>query len=50
MFWKKKRYVNPLCSIDDEVDRITNLSSKAKELLDQYLDFKDSPYAYINCK
>lgn len=44
----KKRYVNPLCIAKTETQRIIDVSSKAKLLLDQYLAFQDGKYAYID--
>lgn len=38
----KKRYTNPLCGNS----RITDLSNDCKILLDKYMNFEDSKYAY----
>lgn len=46
----KKRYVNPLCSINGNSDRLINISNKAKELMNEYMEHKDSKYAYIDYK
>lgn len=44
----KKRYVNPLISIDNNNQRLTEISSLAKKLDDVYTNFNDTNYAYID--
>jgi HD superfamily phosphohydrolase len=44
----KKRYVNPLCNINGNIDRLVNISIEAKEALDKYFNYCDFKYAYID--
>lgn len=44
----KKRYVNPLCKNNNKINRLDEISSNCKTLLDKYMNFEDSKYAYIN--
>ncbi len=46
----KKRYVNPLCNIDGKIDRIINISNQAKQFFNEYLEYSDAKYAYIDYK
>ena len=44
----KKRYVIPLCKIDNKFIRLDKISEKTKKLLTKYKNFKDSKYSYID--
>lgn len=43
----KKRYVNPLCRFENGIYRICEVSNTCKSLLDSYLNYHDSKYAYV---
>ncbi len=43
----KKRYVIPLCNVNNKSLRIDNVSNKAKKLLDKYNNLKEAKYCYI---
>ncbi len=43
----KKRYANPLCCINGNTCRLCDISSKSKQLLDQYLNHHEAKYAYV---
>ncbi len=43
----KKRYVIPLCKINDKPVRLDKVSVKTEKLLFKYKNFKDSKYSYI---
>jgi HD superfamily phosphohydrolase len=44
----KKRYVIPLIEIEGKTNRLNTVSDKCSKLLNKYLSYKDSSYAYIN--
>lgn len=44
----KKRYVNPLCLFNNETYRVCDISNTCKNLLESYLNYHDSKYAYID--
>ena len=46
----KKRYVNPLCNIENNTKRLCDISKESSKLLKKYMKFKDSKYAYIDYK
>lgn len=43
----KKRYVVPICVDGNKIARLDTFSNKCKEKLEEYLNFKDSKYAYV---
>ena len=43
----KKRYVVPLCMHNGKIVRLNTVSKECKNLLDDYMNYKDSKYAYI---
>ena len=43
----KKRYVVPICINSNKIARLDTFSNKCKDKLDEYLNFKDSKYAYV---
>ena len=43
----KKRYVVPLCIHEGIVARLNTVSSECQKLLDDYMNFNDSKYCYI---
>jgi len=43
----KKRYVVPICINSNKIARLDTFSNKCKEKLEEYLNFKDSKYAYV---
>lgn len=43
----KKRYVIPICINGNKIERLDTFSTNCKEKLDEYLNFKDSKYAYV---
>lgn len=44
----KRRYVIPLVINNSKIDRIYNISFKAKNDIDNYLNNETSKYAYFN--
>lgn len=44
----KKRYINPLVLVDGEYKRITEVSLKAKEIIENFLNFQTKKYAYFD--
>ena len=44
----KIRYINPLVKVGDEVKRVYDISSSAKEDIDKCLDFKQKKYVYYD--
>lgn len=43
----KKRYVIPLCKNNEEVERLNDIFENCQKLLDEYLNFEDTKYSYI---
>ena len=43
----KKRFVMPLCKINNETPRLDKISKKVEELSNNYNNFKDTKYCYI---
>lgn len=43
----KKRYVVPLCIHNGKIVRLSTVSKECQKLLDDYMNYKDSKYAYI---
>jgi hypothetical protein len=43
----KKRYVVPICANGNKIARLDTFSNRCKEQLEDYLNFKDSKYAYV---
>lgn len=46
-FPAKKRNVVPLVKVNGVAQRIDKVSSEAKMLLEEFLNFKDKTYAYV---
>lgn len=44
----KKRYVEPLCNYNNQFIRLSKASKKVNKLLDEYINYKDSKYCYID--
>ena len=44
----KKRYLNPLVKIDKKAIRISDASEKAKNIIEEYLNYKMLKYGYLN--
>lgn len=44
----KKRYVEPLCTYNNQYIRLSKISKKVNKLLDEYKSYKDSKYCYID--
>ena len=44
----KQRYINPLVKTNDSCTRISKVSSKAKKIIDDFLEFRDSAYGCVN--
>ena len=43
----KKRYVIPLINFENKTVRLNKISNKCQKLLEEYLDYKDTEYSYI---
>lgn len=43
----KKRYVIPICINGNKIARLDTFSTNCKEKLEEYLNYKDSKYAYV---
>lgn len=44
----KKRYVNPLCLYEGQMIRLNEISQSCQDLLNCYLNYKESDYCYID--
>ncbi len=44
----KKRFVNPLCVVDNKIKRLSEVSKKAKNLIDIYEKYEDKIYYYFS--
>jgi len=44
----KKRYINPLVCVGDEVKRISEVSKMANDKINEYLDIKMDNYIYFD--
>lgn len=45
---QKKRYINPLVNVNETTDRITELSDKAKNIINEIKNFEDTKFTYLD--
>ncbi len=44
----KKRFVNPLCVVNNKVNRLSEVSEKTKQLIEKYQNYTDKEYCFFD--